>query len=91
MNINNLNIVKDGYLSIGSIFEIGSSMAITELVVKCRNVGCTLRFENEDLTIDSSYSDNDAMRVKVMLYTLLAGHPEAALDYIRYCVNAVNK
>lgn len=83
MNIDNLDIKKDGSLTIGSIFEL-SGLNITLLIDKCRRVGCTLHFENEDLTIDDTYDDDPGMRAKVMLYTLLAGHPEAALDYINF-------
>lgn len=91
MSINDLHIEKNGSLTIGSIFELGGSLAITELVFKCREANCTLHFENEDLTIDSTYNDDDVLRSKVMLYTLLAGHPEAAMDYVRYCVNTATK
>jgi hypothetical protein len=87
MKLDDLNIQKNGSLTIGSIFEVGRPMAITELIFKCRDAGCTLHFENENLTIDSSYNDDDILRGKVMLYTLLAGHPEAALlgyNQIRY-------
>ena len=90
MSIECLKIEKNGFLTIGSIFEVGGPMAITELVRRCQDAGCTLHFENENMTVDSTYNDNTDMRAKVMLYTLLAGHPGAAMDYIRYCVNCVS-
>lgn len=91
MNIDDLTIEKNGTLTIGSIFEVDSSLDITLLVDKCQRAGCTLRFENEDLTIDDTYSNDAGMRAKMMLYSLLAAHPDAALDYIRYCVSVASK
>ncbi len=91
MNLNELNIEKGGSLTIGSIFELESSLDITMLVDKCRRAACTLYFENEDLTIDSSYSNDMGTMATVTLYTLLAGYPKAAMDYIRYCVNCASK
>ena len=91
MKVDNLNIEKNGSLTIGSIFEFDNPLDITLLIDRCRQNGCTLRFENEDLTIDNSYG-NDASKVAVVtLYTMLAGHPKAALDYIRYCVHTATK
>ena len=83
MKVDNLNIEKNGSLTIDSIFEFDSPLDITLLIDRCRQNGCTLRFENEDLTIDNNYG-NDASKVAVVtLYTMLAGHPKAALEYIR--------
>jgi len=90
MNINDLNIVKGGSITIGSIFEL-DSLDITLLVDKCRRAGCTLRFENEDITIDDNYSHDMGKMAIVTLYTLLAGHPKAAMDYIRYCIQTATK
>lgn len=90
MNIDDLKIEKNGSITIGSIFELGC-LDITLLVDKCRRAGCTLRFENEDITIDDSYSHDTGKMATVTLYTLLAGHPKAAMDYIRYCVEVAAK
>ena len=91
MSLDDLNIEKNGTLTIASIFEFDSPLDITLLVDKCRRAGCTLRFENEDITIDENYSNDTAKMAIVMLYTLLAGHPKAAMDYIRYCVQTATK
>lgn len=90
MNINNLNVSKGSCVTIGSIFEL-DSLDITLLVDKCRRAGCTLRFENEDITIDDNYSHDTGKMAIVTLYTLLAGHPKAAMDYIRYCIQTATK
>ena len=91
MNIDNIDIRKGGNIIIGSIFEVGNGLDITLLVDKCRMAGCTLHFENEDITVDDGYGDDVGMRSKVMLYTLLAGHPKAAWDYFNFLYNQANK
>ena len=89
MNIDNLDIKKGGSIIINSIFELGS-LDITLLVDKCRRTGCTLRFENEDITIDESYSHDTGKMATVTLYTLLAGYPKAARDYFNYLFDKAN-
>ena len=91
MNINDLDIRKGGSITIGSIFEVGNGLDITLLVDKCRMAGCTLHFEDEDITVDDGYGDNAGMRAKVMLYTLLSDHPKAAQDYFNYLYKQANK
>ena len=91
MKLEDLKVEKNGSITIGSIFEFDSSLDITLLVDKCRRAGCTVRFENEDITIDDTYNDDAGTRAKVMLYTLLANHPEAAMDYFRYCMSVASK
>ena len=91
MKIEDITIEKNSSLTIGSIFEFDSPLDITILVDKCRRAGCTLRFENEDITIDENYGNDTAKMATVMLYTLLAGHPKAAMDYIRYCICTATK
>ena len=91
MNIENIDIRKGSSVTIGSIFEVGNGLDITLLVDKCRTVGCTLHFEDEDITVDDGYGDDAGMRAKVMLYTLLAGHPKAAQDYFNFLFKQANK
>ena len=90
MRIEDLEITKDGSLTIGSIFEFESSLDVTMLIDKCRKAGCKVLFENEDITIDDSYG-NDPMQVAtVTLYTLLVAHPKAAQDYFNYLFKKEN-
>lgn len=90
MNIDSLDIKKGGSIVIKSIFEIKSPLDITLLIDKCRRAGCTLRFENEDLSIDESYSNDTIRMARVTLYTLLAGYPKAARDYYNYLFETAN-
>lgn len=91
MSIDQFDIKKNGSITISSIFEFKRPLDITLLVDKCRRVGCTVRFENEDLTIDDSFSNDSGKRAILMLYTLLARHPKAAQDYYNYIFSQANK
>lgn len=90
MNIDSLAVKKGGSIVIRSVFDIDSSLDITLLIDKCRREGCTLHFENEDLTIDESYGNDTGMMARVTLYTLLAGYPKAARDYYNYLYDKAN-
>ena len=90
MNIDCLDIKKGGNLVVRSIFEIENSLDITLLIDRCRRAGCTLHFNNEDLTIDEAYGNDTAMMARVTLYTLLAGYPKAARDYYNYLYDKAN-
>ena len=91
MRIEDIEVKKGGSVTIGSIFEFESSLDVTMLIDKCRRAGCVVRFENEDITIDDSYSHDDVKRATVMLYTLLVAHPKAAQDYYNYLFKKANK
>ena len=91
MRIEDLEITKGGSLTIGSIFEFESSLDVTMLIDKCRKAGCKVLFENEDITIDDSYSNDTAKMATVTLYTLLMAHPKAAQDYYNYLFDQANK
>ena len=90
MIIDDLEIKKDGYITIDSIFGFDSPLDITLLIDRCRRIGCTLRFENEDLTIDDSYSNDTVKLATITLYQLLAGYPKAAQDYYNYLFKKAN-
>lgn len=91
MRIEDIEVKKGGNVTINSIFEFGSSLDVTMLIDKCRRTGCVLRFENEDITIDDSYSNDTAKMATVTLYTLLMVHPKAAQDYFNYLFDQANK
>lgn len=91
MRIDDIEVKKGGSVTIDSIFEFESSLDVTMLIDKCRRAGCTVRFENEDLTIDSSFSRTPGKMATITLYSLLVAHPKAAQDYINYLFKKANK
>ena len=91
MKFEDFDIVKGGSITVDSIFGFDSPLEITLLIDKCRRIGCTLRFENEDLTIDESYNDDTIKLSTVTLYQLLACHPKAAWDYFNYLFKKANE
>lgn len=61
------------------------------LIDKCRKAGCTVRFENEDLTVDESFNHNPGKMAMITLYSLLVAHPKAAQDYFNYLFKKANE
>ena len=61
------------------------------LIDKCRKADCTVRFENEDLTVDDSFTHNPGNMAMITLYSLLVAHPKAAQDYFNYLFKKANQ
>ncbi len=91
MRIEDIEVKKGGSVTVGSIFEFESSLDVTMLIDKCRKAGCTVRFENEDLTVDESFSHNPGKMAMITLYSLLVAHPKAAQDYFNYLFKKANQ
>ena len=91
MRIEDIEVKKGGIVNIDSIFEFESSLDVTMLIDKCRRAGCTVRFENEDLTVDESFSRNPGKMAMITLYSLLVAHPKAAQDYFNYLFKKANQ
>lgn len=91
MNLEDFEIKKGGTISVESIFAFDNPLDVTLLIDKCRRTGCTLRFENEDLTIDDSFDNDPYLRTRTNLYSLLACHPKAAQDYFNYLFKKANQ
>lgn len=91
MRIEDIEVKKGGSVTVGSIFEFESSIDVTMLIDKCRRAGCTVRFENEDLTVDESFSRNPGKMAMITLYSLLVAHPRAAQDYYNYLFKKANE
>lgn len=91
MSIDQFEIRKGGRITVDSIFGFEDPLDITQLIDQCRRAGCSIRFVNEDLTIDDSFRDDAGKRALVTLYTLLARHPKAAQDYYNYLFIKANR
>ena len=86
-------IPKDGTLVIGSIFEMHNGyFDLSPLIQKCKEQNCTLRFENENLTITPGAYDTDlSLRAQITAYSMIATYPQAAIDYTRYRFSLAEK
>ena len=86
-------IEKNGTLTIDSIFELGRSyFDVSPLIQNCKAQNCTLRFENEDITINpGAYDDDSGLRAQIMAYCMVATYPQTAIDYTRYCYSLAGK
>ena len=80
-------IVKDGHITIPSIFMFDRDVLGMKLFIDCcRDMNCTVTFENEKLTVAPQY-DSDVNR-QVMVYASIIASPKFAFDYIRYLQDA---
>ena len=86
-------ITKDGVLTIGSIFELQRSyFDVSPLIQECTKQNCTLRFENEGITIKPGDYDNDgSLRAQITAYCMVAAYPQTAIDYTRDCYSLAGK
>lgn len=93
MSISEYSIQQDGTLVIGSLFELERNyFDVSSLIQKCKEQNCTLRFENEDITISpGAYDDDGSLRAQITAYCMVAAYPQAAIDYVRYCFNLTEK
>ena len=77
-------IVKNGSVTIPSIFMFGKDTGgLFLFITACRELNCTLHFENESLTFDPKEYDS-AMNVKLTSYMGIMARPEFAENYMRY-------
>lgn len=77
-------IVKDGNITIPSIFMFGKDTGGLFLFISCcREMNCTLHFENEDLHFNPTEHDSDT-NVRLSCYMGIMARPKLAMDYIRY-------
>lgn len=86
-------IEKNGTLTIDSIFELKRSFFdVSPLIQECDKQNCTLRFENEDITIKpGAYENNGSLRAQITAYCMVATYPQTAVDYTRYCYSLARK
>lgn len=77
-------IVKNGNLTIPSIFMFGNDTAGLFLFIDCcREMNCTLHFKNEGLHFNPTEHDSN-MNMKLSCYMGIMARPEFAENYIRY-------
>lgn len=76
-------IVKDGKVTIPSIFMFEHFDEVWELINHARKMNCTLIFANENFEIAPS-SDDNYTRFKVYAYTTIISNREIGNAYVRY-------
>lgn len=77
-------IVKNGSLTIPSIFMFGKDTGGLFLFIDCcREMNCTLHFTNEDLHFNPTEYNSDT-NVKLSCYMGIMARPKFAEDYIKY-------
>ena len=83
-------IKENGNITIPSIFMFGKdTTGLFLFVSSCRDMNCTLHFENEGLHFNPKEFDSD-MNVKLTCYMGIMAHPEYAENYIKYLFHKGN-
>ena len=80
-------IVKDGDITIPSIFTFGKDTSGLFLFISCcRDMNCTLHFKNENLHFNPTEYDSGT-NMKLSCYMGIMAQPKFAEDYIKYLFN----
>lgn len=82
-------IVKDGTVSIPSIFMFDHYDEVVTFVKNARQQNCVVVFENERVTISSGMSDSD-VNYKLLNYASIITNHEIGISYCRYLANLKN-
>ena len=76
-------VVKDGTVTIPSIFMFKYSDEVTVFIRHGKKMNCTIIFENENITIRPDSDDSD-YRYKLYAYSSIIANREAGNAYCRY-------
>ena len=79
-------IVKDGTVTIPSIFMFEYFDEATTFIRHAKKMNCTIIFENENITIYPDKDDSD-YRYKLYAYSAIIANREAGNAYCRYLGN----
>lgn len=76
-------IIKDGTVTIPSIFMFEYSDEVTNFIRQAQKMNCTVRFENEDIEItpEDNYTD---YRYYLFAYNSIISNREIGNAYVRY-------
>lgn len=75
-------IVKDGTVTIPSIFMFEDWIDIEPFLNHARKMNCTVVFENENIEV--SPNDGGASRMKIGIFTTIISYREIGNAYVRY-------
>ena len=85
------HIIKDGTISIESIYQLDGVYGVEALLQECRDKNCTIYFQNEDLTVTPEDQNSTDMRAKIHSYEMIMNYPTAAKDYFNYIFKEYEK
>lgn len=78
-------IVKDGTVTIPSIFMFEDWIYIDPFLNLARNMNCTVIFENENLVVEPN--NYERVRHMIGVYRTIISYPEIGRAYLRYLGN----
>lgn len=75
-------IVKDGTVTIPSIFMFEDWLDIDPFITQARKMNCTIVFENENLVVEPNNYESVSHYINV--YRIMVSHRELGNAYVRY-------
>lgn len=81
------DIVKDGKITVESIYQLDGVYGVESLLQECAKQNCTIYFHNEDLTVTPEEQNSTDVRAKIHAYEMVMNYPRAARDFINYALN----
>ena len=79
------HIVKDGTVTIPSIFMFEDWIDIEPFISHARKMNCTVVFENENITVEPN--DYEKVRMKIGVFKTMIAEREIGNAYLRYLGN----
>ena len=76
------HIVKDGTVTIPSIFMFEDWIDVEPFLNHARKMNCTVVFENENITVEPD--DYESVRRKIGLFVTIISYKEIGNAYVRY-------
>ena len=75
-------VVKDGRITIPSIYMLSDPTELKSLLDYCREMNCVVFFENEEFTVVPNYDSNT--NLTIMGYACIISKPKFAFDYVKF-------
>lgn len=92
MNIDQSIIVKNGNISIESIFLMSDGYPqISTFLQECQTQNCTVHFRNEDITVAPGDLADTGVRAMLSTYGMLIVYPKAARDFVNFAFSTAAK
>ena len=92
MNIDQSIIVKNGNISIESIFLMSDGYPqISTFLQECQEQNCTVHFRNEDITVVPGDLADTGVRAMLSTYGMLIAYPKAARDFVNFAFSTAAK
>lgn len=85
-----INIIKDGTITVDSIYQLDGVYGVEVLLQECKAKNYTIHFLNENLIVAPEDQEVTEIRAKLHAYKMILNYPTAARHYINYVMKEHN-